>query len=336
MTAFLIASAVLVVGILAWVLRPLWRPRPLTGACVVVGLALATALLYGLVGTPRALDPAQLRAPETLAEAIVQLRAELDRDPGQIEGWRLLGRAYAAEGRLVESRDAFARAVALAPDEPGLLAEAAEARAQAHPQHRFDAEAVAMLRHTLEIDPANQRARWFLGIALRQAGEAAEAARTWEPLLAAIDPGTVASVREQINLARAEAGLEPLAAPEPQDEAASPVAITIAISLEPSLAMQYPDGASVFVIARQPDGPPMPVAVRKLQPTGFPLTVTLTDADSLMPTMKLSQLERVELAARVSASGDAIPAPGDFESAPVVVDTAADAAAALTIDRVVE
>ena len=212
-----------------------------------------------------------------------------------------------------------------------MLAENAEIRALTAGDRRFDAEAVRMLERALAVEPAHQRARWFLGVAQRQAGEAAQAAATWEPLLAMVDAATAASLRPQINAARGEAGLEPLAAPEP---AVSPVNITVSVSLDPKLAMQYPDGASVFVIARQADDAPVPVAARKLSPQAFPLTVTLTDADSLMPARKLSELAQVQLSARVSASGDASARPGDFESAPVLVDNGAEVAAALLIDRI--
>ena len=51
----------------------------------------------------------------------------------------------------------------------------------------------------------------------------------------------------------------------------------------------------------------------------LPLTVTLDDADSPMPTGKLSAQREVELVARVSASGNAMPQAGDLESAPVRV-----------------
>src|SRR5690606_41529700 len=111
---------------------------------------------------------------------------------------------------------------------------------------------------------------------------------------------------------------------------------TVRAPLDPALAMPTRVGADVFAIARRPGGSPMTVAVEKLQPTGFPLTVTLTDADSRMPTARLSDLPQVELLARVSASGDATPRAGDFESAPVVVENGAEVSAALMIDRVVE
>ncbi|MDX1550368.1 MAG: tetratricopeptide repeat protein [Lysobacter spongiicola] len=334
MTVFVIASVLLVLLVASYVLRPLWQARPIVGGAVVLAVAIGTGLMYMLVGTPGALDPARRAAPETLSDAVVQLEAELERDPNQVEGWRLLGRAYLAEQRPADARDALARAVKLAPDEPTLLVEAAEARAMANEDRRFDAAAIGMLEHALAVEPAHQRARWFLGIAQRQRGDAAAAATTWEPLLARVDPATAPSLREQINLARADAGLEPLA--ETADAAGPPVSITVSISLDPALAMQFPDNASIFVIARQPDGSPVPVAAKKLPAASFPLRVTLSDADSLMPTQKLSDLEQVRLSARISASGDATAKPGDFESEPVLVDVSPDAAAALMVDRVVQ
>jgi cytochrome c-type biogenesis protein CcmH len=312
-TAFVIAAAVLALLALGFVLRPLWRDKPLAGFGMVATLALATALLYTQIGTPKALDPAQLRAPETLADAVAQLEAELKRDPSQVEGWLLLGRAYAAEDRLAEARDALAKAVKLSPDDPDLLVEAAQARAMAA-GNQFDAPGTAMLQRALSKQPMHQRARWFLGIAQRQSKQSAEAAKTWEPLLAVVDPRTAASLREQIDAARRDAGLEPLPAALAAAPTTTSTGITVKVALAPALTAKLPANATLFVIARQPNGPPMPVAVEKLAATGFPRVVTLDDGDSPMPTMKLSQLAQVEVTARVSASGDAIPHAGDFEA----------------------
>lgn len=310
MTAFILASAALVLLTLAFVLRPLWKARPLTGVGVFASLALATGLTYALIGTPNALDPTQRQSPETFADAVGQLEAELKRDPNQIEGWRLLARAYAAENRADDARDAFAKAIRLAPNDADLLADAAEARALATPGRQFDADAVAMLQHALAQQPMHQRARWFLGIAQRQAKRPADAAKTWEPLLTMVDAKTANSLLPQINAARAEAGLSPLPA-----IAATP-GITVEVSLAPALAAQLPANASLFVLARQPNGPPMPVAVEKLAARDFPVEVMLDDGDSPMPTMKLSQLDRVEITARISVSGNAMPQAGDLEATP--------------------
>ena len=314
MWGFVIAGLVLAVLTLAYVLRPLWRTRRVAGIAVIAGLTLATATTYFAIGTPAALDPAQREMPRTLEDAIVKLEGELQRDPNQVEGWRLLARAYIAQGNAAKASDALARALKLAPDDPDLLAEGAEMRALAAPERRFDAEGVAMLRHAIELQPMHQRARWFLGIAQRQASQPAEAARTWEPLLSVVDAAAAAPLRAQIDAARAEAGLSPLPAATAAAQTPAQGGLKVKVSIAPELAAKIPPNATLFVIARQAGGPPMPVAVEKLPAAGFPREVVLDDGDSPMPTMKLSQLEAVDVLARVSASGDAMPKSGDLEA----------------------
>ena len=315
MWGFVIAGLVLAVLTLTYVLRPLWRTRRVAGIAVVVGLTLATGLAYFAIGTPAALDTAQRRAPQTLADAITQLESELERDPNQVEGWRLLGRAYIAEGNSAKAADALTRAVKLVQDDPDLLAEAAEMRALAAPERRFDAQGVAMLQQAIELQPMHQRARWFLGIAQRQAAQHAQAAATWEPLLAVVDASAAVPLRAQIDAARAEAGLPPLPqGATPTASASAQGGLKVKVTVAPELVAKVPANASLFVIARQAGGPPMPVAVEKLPAKDFPREVVLDDGDSPMPTMKLSQLDKVEVLARISASGNAMPQPGDLEA----------------------
>lgn len=320
---FVICAALLVLGTLAWVLGPLWRTHRRVLVAAVANLGVATGLLYGLVGTPAALDPAQRDLPATLDDAVARLEAELQRsasDEGanQVDGLRLLARAYVQQQRLTKANDAYARALRLAPDDADLLAESAEARAAAHPQRRFDDEAVSRLQAALKVQPMHQRARWFLGIAQRQRSQHAEAARTWEPLLAVVDASTAAALRPQVNAARSDAGLPPLPTSSAAPGTAPPAALHVRVAIDPSLAQRMPD-ASVFVIARIPGGPPMPVAVQKHPLRTLPETITLDDADSPMPTQKLSALREVEVFARLSLSGDAARQVGDVESRPVRV-----------------
>lgn len=327
MTLFLVLSALLSLAVLAVLLRPLWgsaRGLALGLALVVAG---STALLYRIVGTPQALDPAALQAPQTLGDAIARLEAELQRDPDQAEGWRLLAQAYARDDKPTQARDAYAKAAGLAPNDADVLAEAAQARALASDTRLFDDEAIALLQRALQHEPGHQRARWFLGIAQRQAGDNAAAAATWEPLLGQVDAATAASLRKEIDSARGAAGLEPL----PTAAAASP--LTVRVSLDPAFAarVRLRDDATVFVIARQPGGPPMPVAAEKRGVAELPFTAILDDADSPMPTMKLSQLREVELIARLSSDGNADRQDGDIESRPIRVMLPANAPVELVI-----
>ncbi|AKC85558.1 tetratricopeptide repeat protein [Pseudoxanthomonas suwonensis] len=319
---FAALAAAVTLAVLAWVLWPLRGGRRWPWAGAVLVLAVGVLALYRLVGTPAALQETAGAAPQSLEQAVARLQAELERNPAQPEGWALLARSQAALGDPAAARDAYARAVQLAPDEPALLVDAAEARALADPQRRFDAQAIAWLQRAQELDPAASRATWFLGVAQRQAGEHAEAARTWESLLGSVDAATARSLRVQIDAARADAGLPPLPAGEAAPAApASANALTVKVSLDPDFAerVRLRGDATVFVIARLPDGPPMPVAVERHALRDLPLQVVLDDADSPMPTQKLSALQEVEVLARVSADGSANRGEGDLESPAVRV-----------------
>ena len=318
MAAFIIISVLLTLVVLAVLLRPLWHVA--RGVAIGVGVIVATStlLLYQLVGTPQALNPAAVTAPATLGDAIAQLEIEMQRNPNQAEGWRLLGQAYQREEQSIKARDAYAKAAELAPGDAGILTEAAQSRALADDKRLFDAQAVAMLQRALKTDPAQQRARWFLGIAQRQAGDNAAAAATWEPLLTQVDAPTAASLRKEIDAARGDAGLPPLTAPAVQ---ASAPALVVNVALDPDLAarVRLRGDAVVFVIARAVGGSPMPIAAEKHAVSELPFTANLDDSDSPMPTLKLSEMKEVELIARLSASGTAEQQEGDLESKPVRV-----------------
>lgn len=289
---------------------PLIRQRPAIGGVLAGAALVLVSSLYLLVGTPAALDPANVHAPDTLADAVQRLESELARKPGQADGWRLLADAYRAQGRPIDVARAYAQAVRYAPRDPDLLAQAAEARALAAPDHRFDAEALAYLRRALAVQPAHQRSRWFLGVAQRQSGQAAKAAATWQSLLADVDPATAGALRPQIDAARTDAGLPPL----PADAVPAARVLTIDVDIAPALRNGLPADAAVFVLAREPRGMPMPVAAKRLRLSDLPATITLSDADSPMPTRRLSQLQNVEVLARVSRGGTANAAAGDPES----------------------
>lgn len=331
--AFLLAFLFLALVASALVLAPLRRQSPRTWSALLTAVPLLAIAGYRLLGTPAALDAAR-RAPAAvagapvmgadgrvdpaqMAKAVAELRAELERNPKQPEGWALLARALTVQGQRASASDAYAMAVDLLPDDPDLLTEAAQARAQAHPTRRFDAQAVAMLEHALKRQPQHQRARWFLGIAQRQTGRNAEAAATWEPLLTQVDGATRDSLRQEVDAARAAAGMPPLPAGGPAPAASDGPRLTLKVRLAPTLKVDA--DAVVFVTARAVDGPPVPVAVERHRVADLPDSITLDDADSLMPAARLSQMGEVQVQARISATGTAERSGSDIQTAPVRV-----------------
>jgi len=310
--------------------RAIWAT--LVGAMVV-----ATVGLYLWLGTPSALQPRSADAPQSLEQAVEQLRAVLDEHPERTEGWVLLARSQLELGRMADAAASFERALKLEPDQPELLIEAAQARARAHPKLLFDDTGLQWLQRARDVAPDNQRALWLIGIVQRQRGQDEAAVRTWEGLLPRLDPNAAAALREQIDAARADAGLPPSTPAAAAPAAAGTAdghAISVRVTLAPALQARVAAGKdTLFVIARIPGGPPMPVAVERHPAQAGPLTVILDDADSPMPTQKLSALDEVEVFARLSASGTAMRQDGDVESAPVKLSLPTDRTLDITLGQ---
>lgn len=357
---FFVIAAAMLAAALACVLVPLLRAgrrQDHARAPFVLALILVFALpplalgLYALVGTPQTLQ-FQDSGETALVGATVQLRAKLQQAPNDRDGWILLGQAYAAMDRPGDARDALGHALNLAPDNPDLMIAYVEADAQARADHRIDGDARKLLERAIALSPDQQRGLWLLGISDYQLGRYGDAATHWQHLLDLL-PATskiTDAVKAQIALARAresgktqpqtealvQAAIQAVASSTTRADDPAPnaqVAMQVEVRLDPKLASKVSPADTLFVYARAIDGPPMPLAVARLHVSDLPATVTLTDAMAMTPQLKLSMFPRVQVAARISKSGNALPQAGDLEAPPVRATTDSRAPVALTINR---
>ncbi len=320
---------------------PTSLPMALTLAAVIPALAFT---LYFQIGEPRALDPANLarsangddtRAPD-MEKAITDLAQRLQEQPDDPEGWALLGRAYGATQRFPQARDALKKAFDLMPDNLDMQAEYAESLALAGADRTIEGESLRLIDDVLARDPEHQRASWLKGIADSQAGNYAAAAERWQRLLAQLPPDAeiATTIRNQIAEARSRAGLPPLAdapvaanaPPAPSTPAtanATGPSLTVRVDIAPELKAKVSPQDVLFVFARAPTGPRMPLAIQRLSAASLPMTVVLDDSMGMTPAMKLSSVEQVIVGARISKSGNAAAQPGDLQvlSAPLGVTT---------------
>lgn len=365
---FYLIAALMLAAALMCVLLPLVRAGRRNGRTrgpFVLALLIAFVLppvalgLYAWLGTPQALQPQVKDQGVDLAQATAELRAKLLRSPGHPEGWLLLGQAYAGMNRPADARDAFARALKLKPDDPDIMVAYAEADAQAKPDHLLDGDPRKLLQHAIALNPDHQRGLWLLGISDYQLGNYDDAAAQWRHLLTLLQPGSnlATAVNAQIAMAQARvqgktqaeaeaiaqsaAQAAPTAATDVSAESANAsdtsapaaVALKVRVKLDPKLAGKVVPGDTLFVYARAISGPPMPLAVARLKASSLPASVTLTDAMAMAPQLKLSSFTRVQVSARISKSGDAMPHSGDLESQPIQVASDAKQAVSLTIDH---
>ena len=108
----------------------------------------------------------------------------------------------------------------------------------------------------------------------------------------------------------------------------------VQVSLAAALKDKVVPGDTLFVYARAENGPPMPLAVAKLDASQLPASVTLTDAMAMTPALKLSSVARVFVGARISHSGQPIAQPGDLEGDAGIVPVDGKTPITISIDKV--
>jgi len=154
----------------------------------------------------------------SMDDAITRLQQRLESDPGNVEGWMLLGRSCMTMERPAEAAEAFRRAVdgGAGPVASALFAEALVA---AHGGGVTE-EAAQAFEAALADNPLNPKARYYLAMARAQRGDLQGALDGWVDLVALspTDAPWLELVRGHIARAAAELGVD-LASLQPSAEA---------------------------------------------------------------------------------------------------------------------
>ena len=295
---------------------PAARPGGRRLALILIAVVpLFAAALYLAVGNPAALAPGSdphAFDSQQLTALVDRLAARMRENPDDAEGWRLLGRSYAALGRFPESLDAYAKAVERKPRDADLLADMADVLATTRSE-RLQGEPEKLVMRALEIDPQNLKALALAGTAAFERKDFNSAARYWQRMLPLVPPESEDARSIQANIAEAQSHLK---------SGTAAAALKGTVRLAPELRGKASPGDVVFIFARAAKGPPMPLAVKRARVRDLPIEFALDDSMAMAPGMNLSAHGRVIVGARVSKSGDPAPKPGDLQgaSAPVAND----------------
>ena len=202
------------------------KPGALSPATVGLALITPSAALvaYTVIGTPElpnlpyaerdiAAETRQVaerrRAQET--EALAQrLAKRLQTEPDNLQGWMLLSNYHATSGRTTEALTAIKKAHDLAPDNPYVLLQYAEALIPTQ-NNIVSAQASDLFNKALAADPRNPRARYYLALAKAQANDVRGAIQDWVDLISISPPDApwLTTVRSQIVAASKELGVDP-------------------------------------------------------------------------------------------------------------------------------
>ena len=170
------------------------RPLAIT---LMLALPILAVVGYGILGNPRATDPAAVKAQTPMTQEQIEgmvgrLAQRLKENPNDSKGWIMLARSYKALGRVAEAAEAYAKVEKDIADQPDLLVDYAEALAMAGQGDHgsLKGKPTQLVEQALKVDAQHPRALLMAGAAAMERGDKAKAIAYWEQLLPMVEPGS--------------------------------------------------------------------------------------------------------------------------------------------------
>ncbi len=264
---------------------------------------------------------------QDLLDFTLGLRTRLKEEPNDYRGWLLLGRLTLDGNDPEMAREALERAYSLAPQKAMVAVPYAQALMMTGEEARAD----QLLQAAIAQDPANIEARSVHAFMALQKEDFQTALVRWRAMLPLLEKGSTrhAMVERSIEYAEQQLrqrGIAVTAAPAAQAGQGSAQVLAVKegeyplhITLAPGI--QLPEDAHLFVFAVIPNGPPMPIAVKRIPGPQLPLTLSLGDGDAMMEGSKLAAYPELQFKARLSRGGNVMNKEGAFEGVSVPVPT---------------
>lgn len=315
---------------------------------LMVAIPLLSILIYLKIGTPAMVnfDPSKLNSTNQVEQAhsvdemINALKARLEDNPEDAEGWYMLGRSMMTLKRYDEAVQAFETTYRLVGDEPAILLAYADSLAMAA-NGRMGERAAELVHLALEIEPTNTTAMWLSGIIAEDSGDYAKALGYFNQLLPMLSDRPDDAQRVRFLIKRIEessgiSGSSVITEPQLQSKVAvSGAQVRVQLSMDAELMANVPADASVFVFAKAAQGPRFPIAAERHRVSDLPMEIVLDDDDAVMDSAKLSGFSDITIGAHVSKSGDAMKVSGDPTSALVSAKVGEGQAIVVRIDSLV-
>jgi cytochrome c-type biogenesis protein CcmH len=177
-------------------------------------------VLYLLVGNSAALSgvpPQPLTATGARSDGqmsrqgieanVAALAKRLEQNPGDADGWAMLGRSYVSLERYGDASNAYAKAAELKKDDADILTEYAFALAMTN-DRKLEGRPAELIKQALRIDPENPKVLQLAGTAEFEAKNYRQAIVYWQKLLemTSDNPELAQSISKRIDQAKSLAG----------------------------------------------------------------------------------------------------------------------------------
>lgn len=310
---------------------------------IVLAVIIPAAAAFGYVALGRytAMDPAFLAAMERqstqsrghsaaeMQKMMDDLRAQLEANPQNPEGWFMLARVAASVNRFDDALEAFKRLDALVPNNADIIADMADMMAAANGKV-ITPDVEKLLQKALSIDPGQWKALALLAINAWDKQQYAKAAEYWERLVQVVPPDfpDLDQIRANIDEAKRLGGVnDSISQSSPNARQLSDAGVSVptaspengrviagTVTLADDLKGKVSPTDTVFIYARPVSGSRMPVAYTSIEVKDLPYNFTLNESMTMaMGADTLRNVDTVIVGARISKTGNFMPQSGDLE-----------------------
>ena len=244
-------------------------------------------------------ERAQPLSMEEIARLGLGLRTALQQDDRNINDWMMLGRVGMALNNATTATQAFAHAYQLDPNSLEVRLGYAEVLTRSN-DPEDNKQATQMLRKMIAEDHTNMRVLSLLAFNAFEQGDFKQAIGAWQVMLKLLPANDQRAevIKRSIEQAKTQAGEET-------------VKLGINVTLSPQATNALPQQGTLVISVT--DGTnPVPVAVKQLPLSRYPLSFSLDDSNAMMPERLLSAQHQVKVRVRISQDGLATPQAGDW------------------------
>ena len=269
---------------------------------------------------------------QDIASLALAIRQRLREEPEDDTGWMYFGRLMLSIGQEVQAIEAIDKAVSLAPSNSANRITLAQALMTTGDVNNLE-RAQSILLGLLNDNPANDNLALMMAVVSAQLGDLENTQRFYKqvegklPVDSDMAQRLVARIKElQGNTSEMAAlqntGAEITDTPTAQnasseaqsDSSEAQTGFNITVNLSDDAYIKAPKDGFLIVFAQDANSDnKMPAAVVKLPIGDFPVSVTLTTENAMMPQFTLATLSDVMVTARLSKDGNVAVSKGEWQ-----------------------
>ena len=269
---------------------------------------------------------------QDIASLALAIRQRLREEPEDDTGWMYFGRLMLSIGQEVQAIEAIDKAVSLAPSNSANRITLAQALMTTGDVNNLE-RAQSILLGLLNDNPANDNLALMMAVVSAQLGDLENTQRFYKQVEGKLPADSdmaqrlVARIKELQGNTSAMAALQNTAAEITDTSTAqnasseaknasseAQTGFNITVNLSDDASTKAPKDGFLIVFAQDANSDnKMPAAVVKLPIDDFPVSVTLTTENAMMPQFTLATLYDVVVTARLSKDGNVAVSKGEWQ-----------------------